>query len=118
MPKRMLIYGCLREGGLAILVSSPGLVCGRFHRATSPQHRDNFQLLSTSTVQANYDEHAVLIQNYAFVGDMALYIAVNSLEYTKPVAYPLVFQPFTEIQPHEPGACVLHRVEEVVALAW
>ena len=47
----------------------------------------------------DYDEYAELIQNYAFIGDMGLYIAVNSLEYTKPVVNPPVFQPFTEIQP-------------------
>lgn len=45
-----------------------------------------------------YDEYAVLIQSFGFSSTRGM-AAVNGIEYTKPVANPAVFHPFTSIQP-------------------
>ena len=64
--------------------------------STAPQQLEAFSDFISSS---DYDEYAELIQNYAFIGNMGLQIAINSIEYTKPVENPPVFQPFTRIQP-------------------
>ncbi|KAI9845650.1 MAG: hypothetical protein M1837_004624 [Sclerophora amabilis] len=46
----------------------------------------------------NYDEYASLIQNFGFVGGLG-FGAANSLEYTRPVESPSVFDAWTNIQP-------------------
>lgn len=57
-----------------------------------------FEAFSNFISSNDYDEYAELIQNYAFIGRTGFQFAVNSIEYTKPVENPLVFQPFTKIQ--------------------
>ena len=69
----------------------------RYDISTAPQQLKAFSDFLGSTV---YDDFAELIQNYAFVGSMGVQIAINSIEYTKPIQSPLVFQPFTSIGPH------------------
>ena len=68
----------------------------RYDISTAPQQ---LQAFSNFISSRDYDEYAELIQNYAFVGGRNLFLAINSLEYTKPLENPPVFQPFTQIKP-------------------
>lgn len=47
---------------------------------------------------AGFDEYAALILSFSYVSSMAFVVSAN-IEYTKPLANPETFQPFTSIQP-------------------
>ena len=47
----------------------------------------------------NFDPHAEMILAIGYVGALGSVVVSNGIWYTKPVANPPIFQPFTAIQP-------------------
>ncbi|KAI1173442.1 hypothetical protein F4777DRAFT_580915 [Nemania sp. FL0916] len=68
-------------------------------QVTRPFDTVNEQILALAAFNdpVNYDEFASLITTFAYSGTQGLQIVVNDMQYTKPLANPLVFQNITSM---------------------
>ncbi len=66
----------------------------RFNISLAPKLLEEFHRFDASV---NYDDYASLIQVFAFA--RGGYFPLTTMDYTKPVSNPPVFQPFTALEP-------------------